>query len=178
MIAARSAPPVGGLVILPSMSTTPDDTRFMQLALDRCRRGVERGQSPFGAVIVAADGSVLAAEHNAVRLTTDATAHAEVNAIRVACRTAEDIHLPGSTIYTTTEPCPMCFTAIHWARIRRIVYGASVQDAKSFGFHELQISNDQMKTIGVAEVEITPHFMRDEALALFELWKQTSNNPY
>ena len=72
----------------------------------------------------------------------------------------------------------MCFTAIHWARIDRIVYGASVQDAKAFGFHELQISNEQMKTIGVAEVKITPDFMRDEALALFELWKQTSNNPY
>jgi len=69
-------------------------------------------------------------------------------------------------------------TAIHWARIRRIVYGASVQDAKSFGFHELQTSNAQMKTIGVADVQITPHFMRDEAIALFELWKQTSNNPY
>ena len=159
------------------MPTPTGNERYMRMALDVCRRGVEAGQSPFGAVIVRGD-EVLAVEHNRVRQQTDATAHAEVTAIRAACQQVHDIHLPGATIYSTTEPCPMCFTAIHWARIDRIVYGASVEDAKSFGFHELQISNDQMKTIGVADVEITPHFMRDEALAFFREWQERSGNPY
>jgi len=154
-----------------------DDRRHMQAALDACRKGVEAGQSPFGACIVR-DGRILVATHNHVRLTTDATAHAEVHAIRAACAAAGQIHLPGATIYTTTEPCPMCFTAIHWARLDRIVYGATVEDARSFGFNELQITNAQLKKLGVAGVKITPRFMRDEALALFKMWRDRGGEPY
>jgi len=149
----------------------------MRMALDVCRRGVEHGQSPFGACIVQ-DDRVLACEHNHVRIHTDPTAHAEVHAIRQACRAFGDIHLTGSTIYSTTEPCPMCFTAIHWARCRRVVFAASVQDAREFGFNELQISNEQMKAIGASGVELRPGFMRDEAIELFRLWKERCNNPY
>ena len=154
-----------------------DDRRYMQAALDACRRGIDAGQSPFGACIVL-HGQILVATHNHVRLHTDATAHAEVHAIRCACQSLGDIHLPGATIYTTTEPCPMCFTAIHWARLDRIVYGATVDDARSFGFNELQISNEKMKTLGISGVQITPHFMRNEALALFVQWRARGGQPY
>ena len=154
-----------------------NDEHYMQLALDACREGVEAGQSPFGACVVR-DGDVLAREHNHVRLHHDATAHAEVCAIRVACGRLATHHLEGATIYSTTEPCPMCFTAIHWARVKRIVYAARVADARSFGFNELQIPNATMKEIGVSGVEITPDFMRDEALALYRYWRASGGSPY
>ncbi len=149
--------------------TTSNDRHYMQLALDVCAKGIEAGQSPFGACIVRA-GKVIACEHNRVVLNHDCTAHAEVQALRAACLAEQHHHLEGATIYSTTEPCPMCFTAIHWARCQRIVYAARVDDAKRFGFNELQISNETLKSVGVAPVELTPDFMRDEAIALYERW--------
>jgi len=149
----------------------------MQMALDACREGVDKGQSPFGASIVR-NGEVLAVSHNHVWLERDATAHAEVHCIRKACNHLNEILLPGSTIYSTTEPCPMCFTAIHWARIERIVYGASIADAARFGFNELPVSNEQLKSLGNSGVTIDPHFMRDEAVALFEYWQQQGGTAY
>jgi len=94
-----------------------DHQRYMRAALDAARRGVDAGQSPFGCAIVK-DGRLLVAAHNTVRLDHDPSAHAEVNAIRRACLAAGGIQLPGATVYATTEPCPMCFTAIHWAKCR------------------------------------------------------------
>ena len=150
----------------------------MRFALEACRRGVEAGQLPFGACLVSAAGAVLACTHNRVWLDTDPTAHAEVNAIRAACAAAGDVHLPGATIYSTTEPCPMCFTAIHWARVERIVSGATIADAAGFGFHELVIANADMKAHGGAAIQIVPGFMRDEALALFRLWRDGGGRAY
>jgi len=154
-----------------------EDEHFMQLALDMCKTGIDAGQSPFGACLVR-DGQVLAASHNHVWLHTDATAHAEIECIRQACHTVGDVHLTGATIYSTTEPCPMCFTAIHWARMERIVFAARVEDARDFGFNELQISNMKMKTLGISNVTITPDFMRDAAVALFKYWQKQSGNAY
>ena len=146
------------------------DADYMKLALDACRRGVEAGQSPFGACIVH-EGKVLAASHNKVWLTTDPSAHGEVQTIREACKAANTIFLAGATIYSTTEPCPMCFSAIHWSRITRIVYGASIADAQRFGFSELAITNQQMKDMGKSPMQIDPDFMRDDAIELFQLWQ-------
>ncbi|MGF1633737.1 MAG: nucleoside deaminase [Phycisphaerae bacterium] len=154
-----------------------DDETYMRLALERCREGVLAGQSPFGAVIVR-DGQILAATHNRVRLDTDPSAHGEVVCIRAACRHVGDISLKGATIYSTTEPCPMCFTAIHWADIGRIVYAARVEDAKRFGFKELQISNAKMKQVSGSEIELVPDMLRDDALALYDLWKEQRGVPY
>src|SRR5690606_17326034 len=94
------------------------DAKYMQMALDACRHGVDLDQTPFGACIVR-DGEVLACTYNQVWAGQDPTAHAEVMAIRMACRDLEAVHLEGATIYSTTEPCPMCFSAIHWAKIGR-----------------------------------------------------------
>lgn len=147
------------------------DSDFMHLALDACRRGVASGQTPFGACIVMG-GEVVACEHNRVWDHKDPTAHAEVEAIRAACSKLGRVHLNDAVIYSTTEPCPMCFTAIHWARIPRIVYAATVEDAMSFGFNELQISNRVMKSVSGSDIAITPHLLREEALSVYQTWKE------
>jgi guanine deaminase len=146
------------------------DDVFMAMAIERAQAGMDAGGSPFGACIVAADGRVIACEHNVVWQTTDATAHAEVNAIRVACRAVSDIKLAGATIYSSTEPCPMCFSAIHWAGMKRIVYGATIADAARAGFSELSISNFDMKRLAGSPVEIVSGVMAEEAKELFERW--------
>jgi len=140
------------------------------LALDKARMGLGRGNSPFGACIVDSAGKVVACEHNVVWQTTDVTGHAEMHALRVACRVVGGIDLSGHTIYSTTEPCPMCFAAIHWARIGRIVYGASIADAAAAGFNELAISNEQLRRLGESKVEIVGGVMRDQAVKLFGDW--------
>ena len=143
----------------------------MRLAFGKARQGVAARQSPFGACI-ARSGEVVSCEHNVVWQTTDITAHAEVHAIREACRKLHTIDLSGCVIYSTCEPCPMCFSACHWARISKIVYGASIQDAHASGFHELQIANAHLKELGGSPVEITGDFLREEAIALFRFFDQ------
>ena len=103
---------------------------FMQLALDKAKEGVDNGQSPFGACIVK-KGKVIACEHNIVWESTDITAHAEIHAVREANLKLNSIELSGCVIYSTCEPCPMCFTAIHWARIDRIYFGAGIPRSAS-----------------------------------------------
>lgn len=142
---------------------------FMRLALQKAREGVASGQTPFGACIVR-DGKVVACEHNAVWDHTDSTAHAEVEAIRVACRRLGTVDLSGCEIYATCEPCPMCFSAIHWARISTIVFGSRIADARGLGFSELTISNQQMKELGGSPVVIVPDYLREECTALFREW--------
>ncbi|RMF64870.1 MAG: nucleoside deaminase [Calditrichaeota bacterium] len=145
------------------------DEEFMRMAIEKAREGVRNGQTPFGACIVK-NGEVITCVHNVVWATTDITAHAEVHAIREACRKLHTIDLSGCTIYSTCEPCPMCFSACHWARISRIVYGARIEDAQNGGFNELAISNSKMKEMGNSPVEIVGDFLREENRALFEEW--------
>ena len=145
------------------------DEEYMRLAIQKAREGIAADQSPFGACIVR-DGQILACEHNIVWRTTDSTAHAEVTAIRAACRAVNDVKLTGATIYSTTEPCPMCFAAIHWAGISRIVYGATIADAERAGFGELTLSNIEMKRIGGSPVQVSPPLLSTEAAKLFEEW--------
>ena len=146
-----------------------DNNKFMQMAIDKCREGIEAGQTPFAACIVK-NGEVIACDHNIVWASTDITAHGEIHAIRSACRKLESIDLSGCIIYSTCEPCPMCFTAIHWARIEKIFYGAEISDAERFGFNELKVSNHMLKELGLSNVEIEKDFMRKECVELFEYW--------
>jgi tRNA(Arg) A34 adenosine deaminase TadA len=150
----------------------------MKMAIEVCRAGVAAGQTPFGACIVSAAGQVLACEHNRVWQSTDPTAHAEVQAIRVACGKLGQVHLEGATIYSTTEPCPMCFSAIHWARMARIVYAAGIADAADFGFNELRVSNADLKRLGQLSVELAPGVLRDDAVAVYQQWRAGGGRVY
>lgn len=153
------------------MPKKANDAACMRLAIAKAQQGVLRGQAPFGACIVRR-GRVVAVGHNQVWKNTDITAHAEICVIREACRALKTIDLSGCTIYSTCEPCPMCFAACHWANISRIVYGARIADAKKFGFDELTVSNAAMKAMGGARLRIRKDFLRPACLGLFSLWAE------
>jgi tRNA(Arg) A34 adenosine deaminase TadA len=143
--------------------------QLMRLAIDKVREGFAAGQSPFGCAIAIGD-RVLAVEHNLVRLTTDITAHAEINALRTACRAAGDIHLAGAIVATTCEPCPMCMSALHWARVEAVYYGATIADATSAGFNELSISASELIRLGGSTVKLQGGLLSAECAALFQEW--------
>jgi len=146
---------------------------YMRLALNEARKSLKSFDGgPFGACIVR-NREVVSVARNTV-LRNDATCHAEVNAIRLASRKLGSYDLTGCIIYSTTEPCPMCFSAIHWARIKQIVFGTRVRDAKRIGFNELNISNYMMKRIGKSRLSIYSGCLVDECRELLTLWE---NNP-
>jgi len=154
------------------------DEDFMRLAIRKARAGVEKGQTPFGACIVK-DGTVVVCEHNVVWRTTDITAHAEIVAIRRACAKLKTIELSGCVMYSTCEPCPMCFSACHWARIGKIVYGARIADARRAGFRELTIPSRTMRRLGKSAVSVTGGVLRNECRGLFVRWaKQPGRRAY
>ncbi len=148
--------------------------KFMRLAISKAQQGIENGQTPFGACI-AKDGEVVSCAHNAVWEGTDITAHAEIHAIRAACNKLHTVDLSGCVIYSTCEPCPMCFSACHWAKISTIVYGARIGDARKLGFSELTISNEQMKQLGNSPIELIGNILREENMGLFKLWSEQEN---
>ncbi len=148
--------------------------KFMQLAIEKAYEGINKGQTPFGACIVK-DEKVVTCNHNIVWESTDITAHAEINAIRHACKNLNTIDLSGCTIYSTCEPCPMCFSACHWAKIDTIVFGTKIEDAQIAGFNELTISNQTMKKLGDSKIEIVENFMKDKNIKLFEDWNNLRN---
>lgn len=146
---------------------------YMQKAIELAKRSVEKGGGPFGAVIVK-DGTIVAQGHNCVTLDNDPTAHAEVSTIRKACKTLNTFDLSGCEIYTSCEPCPMCLSAIYWARIDKIYYGCTKEDAKDIGFDDSFIY-DQIDLKPEKRSIPSVHLMRDEALAAFRLWDENDN---
>lgn len=151
---------------------TPDD--LMRLAIERAREGIGRGQTPFGCAI-GMGGRVLATEHNTVLATTDITAHAEINALRAACRAAKNIFLEGAMVATTCEPCPMCMAALHWARVERVYYGASIGDAAAAGFNELAVPAEEILRQGVSSVRLEGGLLAEECRELFAEWRRGPN---
>ena len=148
-----------------------EPTELMQMAIDACRRGLEAGQSPFGCAIALGD-RVLARSHNSVVLTTDITAHAEMNAIREACLVLDDIFLTGAIVATTCEPCPMCMAALHWARVDTVYYGATIDDANQAGFNELQFPAADLLQIGGSRVKLIGETFTGPCRELFAEWKE------
>ncbi len=143
---------------------------LMQLAIEKCRHGLALGQSPFGCAI-ARDGELLSCSHNSVVLTTDITAHAEVNAIREACHAIGNIFLDGAIVATTCEPCPMCMAALHWARVETVYYGATIADADAAGFNELQLPAAELLRLGGSKLKLVPNVLTKECCRLFDEWK-------
>jgi guanine deaminase len=120
-----------------SPTTSTREAAWMQMALDLAESNISAGGGPFGAVIVR-DGEILGRSGNRVTLSHDPTAHAEVMAIRVACRTIGDFRLDGALLVSSCEPCPMCLTASLWARVERVVFAADRHDAADAGFDDLE----------------------------------------
>ena len=130
---------------------------------------MQRGQGgPFGACIVR-DGMIVAVAHNRVLVTGNPTQHAEVVCIGKAAKALGTHILKGCTIYSTTEPCPMCFSAIHWAQIDRIVFGTGIADVQRLGFNELCISNTTLKRLGKSGV-ILAQASKRECTDLLKAW--------
>ncbi len=148
----------------------PDDSRWLSLALEQANAGVDRGQAPFGACIVKGS-DLIAAACNVMWETNDITAHAEVTAIRRACSVLKTIDLSGCVIYSTTEPCPMCFAACHFAKIERIVFGSTIADANEVGLSKLSISNQQMKRLGNSPIQIRGSLLREDCVSLLQRWR-------
>ena len=149
------------------------DADFLRRAIAAAREGMAAGQSPFGCVVVR-EGAVIAAAHNTVWRDTDPTAHAEVNCIRAASSALRTIDLTGCVLYSTCEPCPMCLTAIHWAKIRRIVYGSEIGDAAAAGFSELRVSARELATMGGSAMLVEGGLLAEECRTLFQDFRRTN----
>ncbi|MBI3839357.1 MAG: nucleoside deaminase [Planctomycetia bacterium] len=145
----------------------------MLLAIGRAREGIAAGQTPFGCAI-ALDDEVIGSAHNSVWATTDITAHAEITALRQACSSTRQVHLPGAIVATTCEPCPMCIAALHWARVEAVYYGARIADATAAGFNELHISADDIVRQGGSPIKLVPGILAEECIALFDEWRASS----
>jgi guanine deaminase len=111
------------------------DAEWLQRTIELALGNIGEGGGPFGALVVR-DGELLAEGRNRVTRDSDPTAHAEVQAIRAACRALGDFSLAGATLYTSCEPCPLCLSAALWARVDRIVYAADRDDAARVGFDD------------------------------------------
>lgn len=156
-----------------TMNHTEQDKEMMREAIRLADESVANGGGPFGAVIVK-DGEIIAATSNRVTLDNDPTAHAEVNCIRMACKRLGTFDLPGCTIYTSCEPCPMCLGAIYWARIDRIFYGNNRQDAADIGFDDDFIYQELARPMDNRSTPIIP-ILQDEALHSFRLWTEKTD---
>ena len=161
------------------MENHPHD-EFMLKAIEEAKRSASFGQYTIGAVIVGPDGEIVSVAHTTTHETNDATAHGEVNAIRVACKNSGSRYLFGCWLYTTLEPCSMCTSAAIWARVEGIVFGATKEDAQNFGknlegkkftWRQIDISSKDIVEKGDPKIELFGGFMRDECLQLFDLAK-------
>jgi guanine deaminase len=146
------------------------DKIYMKRAIELAQQGMESNEGgPFGCVIVKSS-EIIAEGNNRVTSENDPTAHAEIVAIRRACKVLGDFQLTGCDIYTSCEPCPMCLGAIYWARPQRIFYAGTRQDASNAGFDddfiykELDLSPENRNIP-------TLQLLRSEAKIVFERWK-------
>ena len=139
---------------------------FLKMAIEESRHSIESGSSPFGAVIVK-NGQVIAKAHNTVVEDCDATAHAEVNAIRLAGKMLGTFDLSGAILYTSCEPCPMCLNAIKWSNITEIYYAADRNDADSIGFRDRVFYEEEV--ISIKRIELT------EAKQVMQDWYQSKD---
>ena len=147
-----------------------DDASYLHDALDLAVNNVESGLGgPFAALIVE-DDTVLAKGTNRVTTVQDPTAHAEITAIRAACKERGHFELDGCTLYSTCEPCPMCLGAIYWARLDRVVYAAARTDAAEAGFDDDQIYQELDKAPADRDLPMEQK-LADDAQRSFDAWK-------
>ncbi len=149
-------------------------TRAIHLSIENVRSG--RG-GPFGAVIVRG-GEIIAEGTNRVTSTNDPTGHAEMLAIRQACQKLRVFELKDCELYTSCEPCPMCFGAIYWARLARVYFGSLAADASKAGFDDSAIYREIAQPLPQRKIPMI-QMMREEALEGFRAWQEKPDKtPY
>lgn len=162
------------------MTAAPDDDadpRHMRAAIELARASVDAGGGPFGAVVVLG-GRVLGRGRNRVVEAGDPTAHAEVEAVREACRALGTHDLSGATVHTSCEPCPMCLGALCWARVARVYFGATREDAAAIGFDDERLYLELARPLDERELPLVP-LLHDEALAPMRAWREDpGRRPY
>ena len=141
----------------------------MKVAIEEARKGFTRDDGgPFGAIIVR-NGVPIANAHNEVLKTNDPTAHAEILAIRKACAHLESYDLSDCEIYSTSEPCPMCFSAIHWSRLKKLYFGTTKDDVSVIGFDDgliYDILRGKAQAVQLERINVD----RDSCLGLLQEW--------
>ena len=153
------------------------NNEFMLKAIALSIESVKTGGGPFGSVIVK-DNKIISEGFNRVTTTNDPTAHGEIVAIRAACKKLNNFNLSGSTLYSSCEPCPMCLSAIYWARIDKVYYANTRKDAQKIDFDDSLIYSEFQKNIDKRQIPMI-QMMRNEALKAFELWdKKTDKVKY
>ncbi len=145
-----------------------DNKKFMAKAIELSINNANTIGGPFGSVIVK-DNKIIAEGSNKVTFLNDPTAHGEVVAIREACKKLKTFDLSGCEIYTSCEPCPMCLSAIYWARLDKIYYANTREDAKNIDFDDSFIYLEIPKKIGDRKIKMI-QMLRDDALKAFEIW--------
>ena len=146
-----------------------DKNKFMTRAIELSIESAKTVGGPFGSVIVK-DNKIISEGSNEVTSLNDPTAHAEIVAIRNACQKLGTFNLSGCEIYTTCEPCPMCLSAIYWARIDKIYYANTREDAKNIDFDDSFIYLEVAKKINERKIKMK-QMNREEALEAFKIWK-------
>ena len=142
--------------------------KYMLRAIELSIESVNNGGGPFGSVIVK-QNKIIAEGSNKVTSTNDPTAHGEIVTIRQACKNLNNFNLSGCELYSTCEPCPMCLSAIYWARIDKIYYANTRKDAQKIGFDDSLIYSELKKNINERKIPMI-QMMRNDALKAFDLW--------
>lgn len=156
------------------MAISDEDRKFMRRAIEVAREGVEHDAGgPFGCVIVK-DGGVVGEGYNQVTSSNDPTAHAEIVAIRDACRKLGTFQLTGCAVYTSCEPCPMCLGAIYWSRPDAIFFAGTREDAAAAGFDDELFYQELEKPNDDRHLRML-QLLRDEAQQVFDLWKNKAD---
>lgn len=145
------------------------EEKFMQEAISLSQKGMDNNEGgPFGCIIVKGD-TIVGRGNNKVSSSNDPTAHAEVTAIRDACKNLDTFQLTDCEIYTSCEPCPMCLGAIYWARPKVVYYANNRQDAADIGFDDSMIYDEMNASLQERKIPILP-LGRPEALKVFQQW--------
>ena len=154
------------------------NSKFMREAIRLSIQMMRRNHGgPFGAVVVR-DGRIVGRGCNEVTSANDPTAHAEIVAIRAACRRLRTFQLEGCDLYTSCEPCPMCLSAIYWARLRRVFYANTREDAARIGFDDDFIYHEVALPVRRRKL-VMKQLLREEALAAFTEWQRKPDKvPY
>jgi len=153
---------------------SPNEQKFLERAIELSREGMQSGKGgPFGCVIVKGE-KIIGEGHNQVATTNDPTAHAEVVAIRNACKNLNSFQLTDCDVYASCEPCPMCLGAIYWARPRRVIYANTKKDAAAINFDD-QFIYDEIEKPDDERTIVFIHYPSESALEVFKEWKQMEN---